>query len=174
MHRPAEGSGAAASSTGTGPPGSARSEYRVFPTPDPAPLQWSAAYGLWPVSEAPAHHFRRSPALSSCVAHSHLGAPRELCPTPSFDLPLQSRRRGRSPSRCLRIRTVTPETLLLPFPGPAPAPAPSPRGGSSARRGSAPVPASPPLPRTAIPSGSGEQSDRESGLNKELVSSDWL
>ena len=111
-------------------------------------------------------------AAPQCFRVDPRGSPRGAVPYPS---PLIShfkaaRRGAAAPSAVLRLRMVTPETLLLPFPGhpaPAPPPPPPPGDGSSARRGlSASVSAFPPCHILRPPRGSGEQSDRESALIK--------
>lgn len=151
-------------------PGLSSFRSAVFPTPDPAPLR-SAVCGLLACL--------RSSCLTSFLFVSWpppsgsrplpLGSPRAAvpCPPPLISHFKAARRGAAAPSAVLRLRMVTPETLLLPFPGhPAPAP-PPPGGGSSARLGlRASVPASPPCRALRSPRGSGERSDRESALIK--------
>ena len=174
MHRSAEGSGAAASlNAEQAPRVPLAQEYRI---PHARPRS-SAVGGLRPPGLSPKLPARLPFLLVSRPSPSGSrplprGSPRGAVPYPS---PLIShvkaaRRGAAAPSAVLRLRMVTPETLLLPFPGhpaPAPPPPPPPGDGSSARRGlSASVSAFPPCHILRPPRGSGEQSDRESALIK--------
>ena len=139
-------------STRNRPPGSARSGVPYSPRPTPL-LCGRRSTASWPVSEAPCLTSISVclPALSLLCRPLPLGSPRGAVPYPP---PLIShfkaaRRGAAAPSAVLRLRTVTPETLLLPFPGhPAPAlPPPHPEVAARRAGGSAPL-SPPPLPAT--------------------------
>lgn len=129
-------------------PGLSSFRSAVFPTPDPAPLR-SAVCGLLACL--------RSSCLTSFLFVSWpppsgsrplpLGSPRAAvpCPPPLISHFKAARRGAAAPSAVLRLRMVTPETLLLPFPGhPAPAP-PHPEVAARRAWGSEPL-SPPPLP----------------------------
>ena len=151
----------------------------VLPTPDPAALR-SAVGGLRPPGRSPELRPDFFPVcLPAPPAGSRPlppGSPRAAvpCPPPLISHFKAARRGAAAPSAVLRLRTVTPETLLLPFPGhPAPAP-PTRRWQLGAPGAQSLCPRLPSLPRTAIPSGVWGAERPRKRFNKELESSDWL